>query len=51
MKTLYGITGIRVFIAQKIEAVNAFLEQHDGNIIDIQCTDNYFHVIYKATEE
>ena len=44
---MYGITGIRVFMTADLNALNIFLANFDGNIIDIQCTDDYFHVIYK----
>jgi hypothetical protein len=47
MNTLFGITGIRVYMTYDIDELNKFLTDHDGNIVDIQCTDKYFHVIYK----
>ena len=50
MRTLHGITGIQVYMCRDLEDLNAFLLEHDGNIIDIQCTDEFFHVIYKAIE-
>ena len=51
MKTLYGITGIQVFMSRNLNELNAFLLEHDGNIIEVQCTDEFFHVIYKVSED
>ena len=48
MKTnMFGITKIRVYMTMYIDELNEFLVNHDGDIIDIQCTDDYFHVIYQ----
>jgi hypothetical protein len=44
---MFGITKIRVYMTMYIDELNEFLIAHDGDIIDIQCTDEYFHVIYQ----
>ena len=44
---MYGITGIKVWMTRDIDELNIFLADNDGNIIDIQCTDEFFHVIYR----
>ena len=51
MKTLYGITNIQVYMTSDIDELNQFLLKHNGNIIDIQCTDKYFHVVYRYCED
>lgn len=51
MKTLYGLIGLQVFVTTDIEHFNQFLKEHDGNIVDIQCTDKYYHAIYKEMEK
>ena len=48
---IYGITNIQVYMTSDTVELNLFLKDHDGNIIDIQCTDRYFHVIYKCEED
>lgn len=59
MNKMYGITGIKVkfFVCQNANAdkLNDFLEEYDGNIIDIQYQQNNFAikqvmVVYKAVE-
>lgn len=62
MKNIYGLTGIRVkVICQPMndltaKEVNRFLEEYDGNIIDIQVQppmydcDRYI-ITYKAVED
>ena len=59
MNKMYGITGIKVkfFVCQNTNAdeLNDFLEEYDGNIIDIQYQQNNFAVkqvmvVYKAVE-
>lgn len=48
MKTnLFGITNIQVYITCDTDALNEFLKTHDTAIIDIQCTDKWYHVIYQ----
>jgi hypothetical protein len=47
MKTLYGLNNIQVYMTADIDELNQFLLEYDGNIIDIQCTDKYFHVVYR----
>lgn len=48
MNKIYGITGIRVkfFVCEdkSTNELNNFLEEHDGNIIDIQYQQNDFAV-------
>lgn len=48
MNKMYGITGIRVkfFVCEKGNAdeINNFLEEYDGDIIDIQYQQNNFAV-------
>lgn len=48
---LFGITNIQVYITCETSALNEFLIAHDGDIIDIQCTDKWFHVIYQDKEK
>lgn len=57
MKSVYGITGIRVKAIEAshegLEEVNKFLEEHDGNIIDIQISPMMYGVtkyiiVYRA---
>lgn len=50
MKNYFGITGIRIYLTQDIDEANAFLSEHDGDILDVQCTDEYFHIIHKDAE-
>lgn len=59
MNKMYGITGIRVkfFVCQNENAdeLNNFLEEYDGNIIDIQYQQNNFAVkqvmvVYKEVD-
>lgn len=50
MKNLYGLTDIQLYMTQYIDELNEFLKDHNGNIIEIQCTDEYFHVLYKETK-
>lgn len=50
MKNLYGITNLQVYMTSDIDELNQFLLEYDGNIIEIQCTDKYFHVVYKYRE-
>lgn len=59
MNKMYGITGIKVkfFVCQNGDAneLNNFLEEYDGNIIDIQYQQNNFAVkqvmvVYKGIE-
>lgn len=47
MKTLYGLTNMQVYMTSDIDELNQFLLEYDGNIIDIQCTDKFFHVVYR----
>lgn len=51
MNHLFGITNVQVFMTNDLDKLNSFLKEYSGNIIDIQCTDNWFHVIYKAWED
>lgn len=62
MKNIYGLTGIRVKVISQPMAdllakeVNRFLEEYDGNIIDIQTLppmhDSVQYIIfYKAIED
>ena len=44
---IFGITDIQVYMTSELQALNEFLQEHNGNIIDIQCTDKWFHVIYQ----
>lgn len=48
---IFGITNIQVWITQNLDELNKFLLKHNGNIIDIQCTYNYFHVVYQGLEQ
>lgn len=48
---IFGITKIQVWMTQYIDELNEFLLEHDGDIIEIQCTDEYFHVIYQKKED
>lgn len=50
MKTLYGLTDLQVFMTDNLERFNAFLLEYNGYIVDIQCTDSYYHAIYKYKE-
>ena len=50
MKNYYGITGIRLYAAQEIDELNAFLAAHDGNIIDIIVTSEDIVIVYKVGE-
>ena len=59
MNKMYGITGIKVkfFICKEedVDKLNNFLEEYDGNIIDIQYQQNNFAVkqvmvVYKGIE-
>lgn len=57
MKNLYGITGIKTIVFSRsnmqehMDEVNAFLQAHDGDILDIQysATDYYSEllIVYK----
>ncbi|MBO5969166.1 MAG: hypothetical protein J6S14_11795 [Clostridia bacterium] len=47
MKNYYGITGIRLYAAQFLDEANEFLQQHDGNIIDVQITADDIVIVYK----
>ena len=59
MNKMYGITGIQVkffVIDNNSEELNEFLQEYDGNIIDIQYQQNDFAVrqimvVYKAFED
>ena len=55
MNNLYGITGIKVKgfgLLYGDEALNNFLKEHDGDIIDIQMAlNNSAIVIYKDNKE
>ena len=50
MKNYFGITGIRLYAAQEIDELNAFLAAHDGNIIDIIFTSEGVVIVYKVEE-
>lgn len=50
MKNYFGITGIRLYAAQELDELNAFLTEHDGNIIDIIVTSEDVVIVYKADE-
>ena len=50
MRNMYGITGIRILMTRDIEEANRLLQEYDGNVIDIQCTDEFFHIIIKEVE-
>ena len=58
MNNVFGITGIRVkfFVVDKnADELNDFLEEYDGNIIDIQYQQNDFAVkqvmvVYRAID-
>lgn len=50
MNNIFGITGIQVFMTSDLGELNRFLEEYDGNIIDVQCTDKYFHVVFRMKE-
>lgn len=47
MKNYYGLKGIRIYMTEDLDEANEFLKQHDGDIIDVQCSDEFFHIIYK----
>ena len=47
----YGITNLQVFMTDDTDVLNQFLLEYNGNIVDIQCTDQYFHVVYKYRED
>lgn len=51
MKTLYGLTHLHLYFTEDIDELNEFLIEYDGNIIDIQCTNNGYHVVYKWRED
>jgi len=57
MNKLYGITNIKVVFIQTTDntapEINAFLEKHNGNIIDIQYQQNDFasHQVMIAYKE
>ena len=60
MNNIFGITGIRTRSFQveqnDTREVNAFLKEHDGNIIDIQivtmlCGYSRWVIIYKKVED
>ena len=48
MKNYYGITGIRLYATQFLDVANEFLQQHDGDIIDIQITSEDIVIVYKG---
>jgi hypothetical protein len=50
MKNYFGITGIRLYAAQELDELNAFLAEHDGNIIDIIVTSEDVVIVYKDAE-
>lgn len=50
MKNYFGITGIRLYAAQELDELNAFLAAHDGNIIDIIVTSEDVVIVYKVEE-
>lgn len=43
----YGLTNLQVFMTEDIDVLNEFLLMYNGEIVDIQCTDKFFHVVYK----
>lgn len=47
MKNIYGIINIQVYETNDIDELNTFLLDYNGNIIDIQCTNEKYIVIYK----
>ena len=47
----YGLTNLQVFMTDDTDILNEFLLEYNGNIVDIQCTDKYFHVVYKYRED
>lgn len=47
---MFGIKNIKVWMTQNIDELNDFLSNHNCDILDIQCTDKYFHVIYQCLE-
>ena len=47
MNHLYGITNIQVFVTTDLGELNRFLDEYNGNIIDIQLSDKTYYVIYK----
>ena len=51
MNKMYGLLGIQIYVTQYINDANQFLKEHEGDIIDIQCTDEYYHIIYKERED
>lgn len=59
MNKMYGITGIQVkffVLDNNAKELNEFLQEYDGNIIDIQYQQNDFAVrqimvVYKAFED
>lgn len=60
MKGMYGITGIRVKVIEEshesVETVNAFLEEYNGNILDIQTSPmayglTKYIIVYRAIKE
>ena len=50
MTHLYGLKNIQVYATKDIDELNQFLLEYNGDIIDIQCTDEWYHVIYKYRE-
>lgn len=51
MKTLYGLTNLQVYTFDNTDDLNEFLLEFNGNIVDIQCTDKAYHVLYKYRED
>lgn len=51
MNRLFGITKIQVFTTSDIIKLNQFLLEHDGDVIDIQCTERDYNVIYQRGSE
>lgn len=51
MKHLYGLTNLQVFVTKDCDELNEFLLKYNGNIVEIQCTDEFYHVVYRYRED
>lgn len=47
MRTLLGISNIRIFSTKFTDTANEFLASHDGSIIDVQATEHDYTIIYQ----